>query len=367
VFVNQSQLRHVLRPDQYFSADQHRVELERLFLPAWHCVTTTAELPRHGDFLTLDLLGRPLLVRNVDGEVHAFLNVCAHRHCTLTSEARGRDPRFRCQYHGWEYASDGRTARIPDAGCFRPWDREHARLHKFRLERRGELVFVSLADSGPSLAEYLGPFDGPCAEWFGPPYRLAWAWQTDYAANWKVVVENSLESYHIPCVHRKTFGEMPPEETSEHDLTERWTTFRTPEPDNSVSRNQRWVVRQLGMTPTSVYTHHHSHPHLTFNSLDVHRMAQLVVPTGPTTSRHLVWLYTLRGTRTNPFARLLGAAMARLVTSVARKIVLEDAQLFARVQRGLEASVHPGVIGTREERVYAFQEYVARECGPSPR
>src|SRR5262249_14852355 len=159
----------------------------------------TAQLPRHGDFITFELLGQPVLLRNLDGEYHAFLNVCAHRHCQLSSLPRGHDERFRCQYHGWEYTKEGRTGRIPDAQCFRPWDRDNAHLHKFRTATCGELIFVSLAE-GPSLEDFLGPFHRTCAVWFSRPYGPKWTWQADYQANWKVPIENSLESYHVPCL-----------------------------------------------------------------------------------------------------------------------------------------------------------------------
>jgi phenylpropionate dioxygenase-like ring-hydroxylating dioxygenase large terminal subunit len=363
VFVSPHQLEHLLRPADYFSPGQHSLELERLFRPGWHVVAGTADLARPGDFITCDLLGQPLQVRNLDGEPHAFLNVCAHRHCLLTHAPRGHNPHFRCQYHGWEYDRDGHTARIPDARCFRPFDRDNARLRKFRVETCGELVFVCLDDNSPPLAEYLGPFAQTCRGWFAPPFRQVWTWQTDYRANWKVVIENSLESYHIPCLHQKTFGKLPPEETCRHELAERYTTFSTPETISWISAIQNFLVRSLGQPTTNVYTHHHAHPHMTFMSLDVMRMAQVVLPTSPTTCRHRVWLYSLRGTRNNPWAWLVRRLLARLVVRVARQVLLEDVPIFGDVQQGLEASPHPGVIGTREERVHAFQKYLLAACG----
>jgi phenylpropionate dioxygenase-like ring-hydroxylating dioxygenase large terminal subunit len=366
VFLHQTQLRPLLEPADYFAPGPYETEMERLFRPGWHFAAATAELPRPGDFLTLDLLGRPLLLRNVGGEVCAFLNSCAHRHCLLTHEPCGHDPRFRCQYHGWEYDRDGGTGRIPDARCFRPWDRANARLHKFRTETCGGLVFVSLADDGPGLEDHLGPFADECRRWYAPPFRLAWTWQADYPANWKVVVENSLESYHIACLHRRSFGVAPPEEVCRHDLAERHTTFRVPETFSWISRVQNLMVRSLGQPTTNVYVHHHAHPNLIFISMDVMRMAQLVVPTSATTTRHRVWVYTLRGTRRNPWAWLVRQALSRLVVKVARQVLLEDAPIFGDVQKGLQASAHPGVIGTREERIYYFQRWLRQACGRRP-
>jgi phenylpropionate dioxygenase-like ring-hydroxylating dioxygenase large terminal subunit len=363
VFVHQSQLSHLLTPADYFSPATYAVELQRLFRPGWHVVASKAQLRRHGDFLTRDLLGQPVLVRNIDGEIHSFLNVCAHRHCLLTHEPAGRDPDFRCQYHGWEYGADGGTRRIPDARCFRPFDRENARLRKFRTETCGELVFTCLDDDTPPLVDQLGAFNDEASCWFAPPFRLAWTWETTYAANWKVVVENSLESYHIPCLHRKTLGVVPPEDTCRHELAERHTTFNTPETFSWISRIQNMLVRSLGQRPTNIYTHHHAHPHMTFISMDVMRMVQMVLPTSPTTARHLAWVYTLHGTRHNPWAWLVRQVLSGLVVKVARQVLLEDAGIFADIQKGLEASVHLGVIGTREERIYAFQKYLSAAYG----
>jgi phenylpropionate dioxygenase-like ring-hydroxylating dioxygenase large terminal subunit len=396
MFVYQHQLRHVLRPEQYYSEQQYRTELEHVFLPGWHFVGTTADLPRPGDFRTFELLGQPVLLRNMDGEVHAFQNVCAHRHCRLTHQAKGWSPRLRCQYHGWEYTQEGRTGRIPEAQCFRPFDRENAQLRKFRLATCGELIFLSLADDGPSLAEYLEPFYQHFTESFALPYRQGWTWEVDFPCNWKVIVENSLESYHIPTVHPKTFKELPTEDNCRHDLDERYTSFRTEIRPLAVGREvgaswnpvhfvvywlqrlsdrlQRqvlgpgmlWGSRKLGGTTTNLYTHHHIHPNLLFSSLDVHRMMQAVVPTSPTTCRVILRIYPLHGTKWGPVRTPLAWFIALLVNQTAKKVLFEDASVFPSIQQGLQSSGHPGVIGTREERIFVFQNYLLRACGEEP-
>jgi phenylpropionate dioxygenase-like ring-hydroxylating dioxygenase large terminal subunit len=367
MFVNENRLCHLLRPDQYHSERQYQLELERVLRPAWHAVGSKADIPRPGDYFTFELLGQPLLVRNIDGEVHTFLNVCAHRHCLLTDKPKGHDPRFRCQYHGWEYQKDGRTGHVPEARHFKPWDRENARLKKFRSALCGEMIFVSLADVGPSLQEHLDPWWERGQAYFdGKTYRLAWKYDATYATNWKVPLENSLESYHVPCLHQATFGDLPPEEKCEHDLDPRYTTFRTVEIDNFATRFGRWAVRRMGLTPTGVYINHHIHPTVTFTSLDVFRFCQLFIPTSPATCRHLGWLYTIRGTRRGPLAWLLARFLRPIITSVTHKVVREDVGIFEQVQRGMVASPHAGVFGIREERLFVFQEYVARLVGDPP-
>jgi choline monooxygenase len=364
MFTNQHHLRHALRPEHYTSEAQYRAELRHLFLPAWHPLAVRGELARPGDFLTFDLLETPILLRNFDGEIRAFLNVCPHRHSLLTEKPRGRSERLRCQYHGWEFNKDGRTGRIPDARAFRPWDRENACLRPFRVDTCGDLVFVNLSDSGVPLREWLGP---AWESWstFGGAYRHSATWQVDFPCNWKVVLENSLESYHVPEVHPKTFGDLVEEENAWHELGDRFSSFKTIPRRDFPGRSMEWMVRRLGHPVTGEYWHRVVHPHATGSSLDVFRMMQCVFPTGPASCRFRSIFLTLRGTRRGPTAWGIFRFLRWISTKIAYKIFEEDASIYRTIQRGMEVSPHPGVIGTREERVHAFQEYVLRaSAGP---
>jgi choline monooxygenase len=358
MFTHQTHLRHLLRPHHYTSEEQYRAELRHLFRPAWHPVATVADLRRPGDFLTFDLLETPILIRNFDGELRAFLNVCPHRHSQLAVAPRGNAATLKCRYHGWEYDKDGRTGKIPDARAFRPWDRENSCLRPFRVGTCGELVFVNLGDTGVSLREWVGPLWDVWSADYGGAYRHAATWEKDFPCNWKVVLENSLESYHIPLVHPTTFKTFPEEANAWHELTDRFTSFKTVPPAEFATRAQDWIVRRLGEPVTDEYWHRVLHPHATGSSLDSFRMMQCVFPTGPTTCRYRCIFFTLRGRRHNPLAWALYRMLRSVATFVARKVFAEDASIYEGVQRGMAASPHPGVIGTREERVYVFQKYV---------
>lgn len=363
MFVHQNQLAHLLRPAHYFDPDWYALELERILRPTWHLVGTKRELARHGDYITFDLLGEPVLVRNFHGELAALQNVCAHRFCKIRSEPRGHLERLTCQYHGWEYTKDGRTGRIPDAQSFRPWDRENACLKRFRVDTVGELVFVSLAAQGESLREYLGPVYQTWAEGFdGHTYRYLGRWENDFEVNWKLPCENSLESYHIPCVHPKTFVNYPPEADCQHLLDDRYTRFQTPVPRDLVRMQQNLLLRLIGAPITNRYTHMHIHPNLMFSSLDVYRMAMIVYPLGPTRCRYRVITYSIRGQRVNPLAWVASQILRPIIWLVARQIYREDAGLYPAIQQGVRAATHRGVIGTREERIYIFQRYILDRC-----
>ncbi|OWK39365.1 aromatic ring-hydroxylating oxygenase subunit alpha [Fimbriiglobus ruber] len=343
MFINQTQLRHLLRPDQYMSERQYRTELRHLFDSTWHPLATTRDIAKPGDILTFDLLETPILIRNFDGELRAFLNVCPHRHSRLIDKPKANSERLKCQYHGWEFDQEGRTGKIPDARAFRPWDRENACLRRFRLETCGELVFVNFSDNGMSLREWLGPLWETWSAGFGGDYRYATTWEQDFPCNWKVVLENSLESYHIPQVHPKTFKEYPEESNSWHVLDPQYSTFRTMAPDDWLNRRLSWAVRQLGVPVTNEYWHHVRHPHVTFASLDIHRMMMCVFPISPTACRYRSIVYTLRGRRRNPLAWALAHCLRPAVVAVGKKVFAEDGAIYEGVQRGLAASPNTGV------------------------
>jgi hypothetical protein len=123
-----------------------------------------------------------------------------------------------------------------------------------------------------------------------------------------------------------------------------------------------WIVRRLGHPVTGEYWHRVLHPHATGSSLDVFRMMQCVFPTGPTTCKYRCIFFTLRGSRRGPFAWALHRFLRCISTKIAYQVFDEDASIYLGVQGGLEASPHAGVIGTREERIHVFQDYVLRAC-----
>lgn len=359
MWVHSGRLPHVLAPQRYYDPDNHARELAALFARGWHCVTTLELLRGDGDFVTTELLGEPVLVRNCGGELRAFQNVCAHRHALLSREPRGNSARIRCQYHGWEYDADGRTCRVPDARSFVPIRRRGEGLRRLRAASCGQLVFVSLAGEGPDLRAALGDRTREVIEAaFGDAFQTAGAWAVEHAANWKIPVENSLESYHVPQVHPNTFRRLSDPRHATHTLEPTFTALESSAPPAGAAL--RWATRLWRDAPARVYAHHHAFPSLLVARTDVSSLAQVVLPTSPLTSRSLVFCFVHRGDRRRLVHRVLTPVLGRVVERYTREVLREDNLIFAGVQRGLRASLHPGVLGAREERVHAFQEYVAR-------
>ncbi len=362
MFVNSSRLPHVLRPQLYFDPEQYDRELSRLFAPAWLVVGNVNDAPSDGDFFTTELLGRPILVRNVNGVLHTFLNVCTHRHCMLTNAARGHSAKLTCQYHGWEYREDGRAGRIPDAQSFRPLPGGPECLRKFPTKVRGPIVFVSLNESPEELDTQLGPLAKVCEEFPAERWRLSQAWAYDFQANWKIVVENTVESYHIPSVHPKTLIRYGLEEEIEHEIYDNSTIMRAPLASPPAYRRfADWLLHSIQPGSTHLYRLYHGFPNLFLIRVDTMLQVMTVTPTSPESCRLNVALFSLRATHETLRTSLVTRAWGKFKCGIVKTVLAEDARLYPDLQRGMKSSPFQGTISTREELVYAFQDYVRRQ------
>jgi glycine betaine catabolism A len=199
----------------YASADVFAWELRHLWDSSWVCVGRAADLPAAGDQRAVPVgSASVLLVRDGDGTVRGFHNVCRHRgHELLEPGTRRRGRAIRCPYHDWVYGLDGscratpRFGKADDGGV----DRAAFPLVEARVEQWHGWVFVNLSGDAPALAAHLGNADVVVSA-YGPE-RLVLGARHDYevAANWKIVVENYLECYHCAPIHPELCAVTPPE------------------------------------------------------------------------------------------------------------------------------------------------------------
>ncbi len=370
MFIHQSHLPQILDASSYHCAEQHARELSQLFLPGWHMVGAVDDLAADGDFFTTQLFDRPLLLWRMDGEIRAFLNVCAHRFSMLTNERCGHAERLRCQYHGWEYDEQGRTRKIPDAPSFRPLAQGEFGLKKVHVATCGQLVYVSLSDDPPPLSDYLGRGFEFGAELFAEARHRTLSLDLEVEANWKLVIENALESYHVETVHAKTFQKIPAAEACDHAFDDGWSSFITVEPPKA-GRLERWFDRRmhkrLGWELTDEYKHFIFYPNNLFGTSRSFSWAMVVLPLAPNRCRLLLRAYCRPVRKRNPLAQLMFRIVVHGAARFGKAVILEDVAILPSVQRGLESAIHPsrGLISIREERVYHFQQYIQRATNHS--
>lgn len=366
MFHSTQHLPQRLSADHYRSPDIYRRELDRMFLPGWHCAGVLPDAPHLGDFFTIELFDTPLVCWHTAQGFQTFLNVCTHRFCTLTDRPRGRfGARIKCQYHGWEYDESGNTCKIPDAQHFRPLKKGELGLREFKTETIGQLIFVSFHERPAPLREFLGPkLTAWCERYFSLQHRLTHKRDLHLDCNWKIVVENVLEAYHLACVHRKSFGTYPAAERCFHEFHPTYDYYLNDCSDKThLVKLERLVARLSGREPELFWEHILRYPNVILGGSGPWHYIQMIYPTGPETCRSIWYNMHDTGPKGKVWPFLLHRLLKRVGSANIARIQTEDAGIYPSIHRGTVAAARPhggGLISAREERIFTFQDYVLK-------
>jgi len=181
-------------------------EVERIFRKEWNFVGRADEIPKRGDYKVFDLVGESVIVlRDRDDRLHAFANNCRHRGTRLL-DGSGNCKSIACPYHAWVYALDGRLIASLGMEESSGFDPASFGLLAIRLEEWAGFLFVNFSPEGESLAAYLGDLPQRFAAYDFADMVCVRRKEYDLACNWKLYVENAMEDYHTPTVHRKSIG-----------------------------------------------------------------------------------------------------------------------------------------------------------------
>ncbi len=188
--------------ERYTSKDFARREWERMWTKIWHVAGRTAEIPDAGDYLVHDFMHESVIcVRQEDGSIKAFYNVCQHRGQRLVNDSASTD-KFKCPYHGWEWGTDGVLARAQDAHDFpqgNPCGK--LKLKELRCGVWGGMVWYAMNDKAPPLLKYLEPMPEIYKNYpMETAVRVYWL-KVDLNTNWKFATDNFNESYHTRTAH----------------------------------------------------------------------------------------------------------------------------------------------------------------------
>jgi len=192
----------------YHAPEVLRAEKERIFLKDWLCVGRVEEIPNAGDYFTRTLLGEPILVtRNATGAVNAFGNVCAHRGVEVaTGHGNASGGNFTCPYHGWLYDLDGRAVGTPFMREVKNFEGKAQRLPPMRSGIWAGWIFITFDAAAEPLAAFVAEFEAAFGFLAQDECRVADKLVFDVDCNWKLIVENLLDTYHASVVHGRTFG-----------------------------------------------------------------------------------------------------------------------------------------------------------------
>jgi len=265
-------LSDLLPPWTYQSADFLQLEINELFKKNWICAGHISDLSTPNSYLTFDGFGeRILILRNLNGELRAFHNICRHRGAPLVEGKGDQCPQMlSCRFHGWTYDRDGQCVAIPAEHTFPDINRAEKSLIPVEVEVWMGFVFIRITAGGPSLATQLDPVAHLIA-----PYQIEnmlplgeSAYRETRPYNWKVIHDIDNEGYHVPVGHpslQQLYGKSYTDTTiegipvSHAEINERtakiWSVARyqnlLPAFDHLPEKNQRlWLY--IGVYPNMV-------------------------------------------------------------------------------------------------------------------
>lgn len=208
----------------YTSPEVFATERARIFDRCWIYVGHESELEQPGAYRRRRVAGRPIVfLRDVDGVVRVFLNSCTHRGAVVCRQDAGCTKTFQCFYHAWTFNTRGELVATPDADGYGPgFDRSEFSLRSpAQVDSYRGFYFLNFDRDAMSLVDYLagaGEFLDLIADQAEQGMRVVPGTNLYSAkANWKLMVENAVDTYHVPPLHisfseyvKSTGGGNPP-------------------------------------------------------------------------------------------------------------------------------------------------------------
>ncbi|MBM3584233.1 MAG: transcriptional regulator BetI [Alphaproteobacteria bacterium] len=349
----------------YQDARFHALEREHIFKTTWQLVGHVSEVPAVGDYATLVVAGeRAVVVRGEDGVPRAFVNTCRHRAACVAPAERGHCNRaIVCPYHGWNYGFDGRLIAVPDEPSFPSLDRTRFGLTPLETETWHGFIFVRFDGGGPSVATMMAPYEAELA-----PYRLAdmvpegdGVWSDSTNADWKNVMDNYLEGYHLPVGHpglQRLFGGTYEVAVADHGASRATSNLReAPSRVWSERAYQRLLPEALHLPPERrrAWVYYALFPNTAFNVYPHNVSFFQVLPDGPGRATVRARAYSL------PDERRAMRAARWLGQRINHRVYLEDEVLVRAVQGGLASTGYEaGVLSEHEACLRAFHDMVRR-------
>ena len=186
-------------------------EAKTVFADNWVFVGYKHELKTIGDVIPINVSEQPvLLVKNTKEEILAFHNVCSHRCLKLVDRSKNLKKIISCPYHAWAYDLDGNLIASPHFGGTnnhkpKNFNSKKHGLKPIRIKVWHDWIFININNNAPKFEKYastlINQLEGINLEKILPVATLDFG---KINTNWKFLIENFIEPYHVQFVHKKT-------------------------------------------------------------------------------------------------------------------------------------------------------------------
>jgi phenylpropionate dioxygenase-like ring-hydroxylating dioxygenase large terminal subunit len=319
------------------------LEMSRIFETTWIYVGHESQIKNPGDYFCTKVARKPLVVvRGVDGKIHALHNQCAHRGAMVVAVDTGCTDEFQCCYHGWTYHLDGRLKAVPlnhgYPNDFDPKSPNTAMKRVPRVQSYRGFIFLSLADNGQSLEDYLGYMKTSLDDMVdrAPDGEIEVAggvFKHAYDGNWKLYLENLCDAAHPWFTHRSSIAAAQQQEDDVHSDGTGEIAIR--------QMRQNGAPYSFWETQVGIWTYPNGHSYLG----DYHDDAKLVAAMNdPTFSEYFATLKAKKG-----------AAETQRIMEVRRWNSNFYPNMSMMSQFGQLRVIHPVAVDRTEVHTYCFK------------
>ncbi|MEQ8388192.1 MAG: aromatic ring-hydroxylating dioxygenase subunit alpha [Alphaproteobacteria bacterium] len=198
-----------LPPLAYTSEEFYQLEIERIFMKEWLCVGRADQIPNAGDYYCIDLFDNPLVIlRDEKGEIQALSTVCRHRGAEVI-QGSGNTKELLCRYHLWSYSLKGELYGAPEMGGVKNFNSKKICLPRLKVEVWQGFVFVSFNKDATPLSPRLKGADEILKNYKLSEMTTVVLAEQQAPWNWKLMLDNFMEFYHVLGLHKGTHDPMP--------------------------------------------------------------------------------------------------------------------------------------------------------------
>jgi choline monooxygenase len=316
-----------LPADWYHAAEIYEQERRKVFAREWQWIGRESQLKSPGDYVAAEIAGyRVFAIRDRDGVLRAFHNVCRHRASVIVEKDEGHCDVLRCRYHGWVYDTAGNLRKTPYFGEAADFRKEDYGLLPISVAVWRGLLFVNLDPAAGPLEEGLGDLVRETAPYPIEDYRFVHQEVFDMKCNWKTYTDNFVEGYHVPGIH-PPFAAVIDFDRFTTEGRNRTVIMQAPQKNGSFYGGV-WLWR---------------YPNTTLSVFPEGMNMSRILPGGPDRTRLIYNFF---------FADDSEAAMARQRDTIARncQVVREDFGICETSQGNLEAGIFQrGPLSPRHE------------------
>lgn len=189
----------------YSSPEIYAMEKERIFMTHWLSVGRVDEIPNVGDYMTFSVMDEPILIsRPSEDKISVCMNMCLHRGVAVASGC-GHAKDFSCPYHAWLFDVGGKLIAAPGMKESEV-DLKEARLKPLPVKIWRGWIFTSFSDNPRPFEDFIAPYEEKLWWFQAGECKTAHKVEIDVKCNWKFLVENLIDIYHVGVIHKSTFG-----------------------------------------------------------------------------------------------------------------------------------------------------------------